>query len=76
MTVEDMKEVPGSLGDSISALTSLPGIIRGFGGFFGPLVIRGANPSSNNYFVDDIPMDNPLHSAVYIPLLTLISCRI
>ena len=33
-----MKEVPGSFGDSISALTSLPGIIRGFGGFFGPLV--------------------------------------
>jgi hypothetical protein len=61
MTVDDMKEVPGSFGDSIGALTSLPGIIHAYGGFFGPLVIRGADPSSNNYFVDDIPMDNPMH---------------
>jgi hypothetical protein len=61
MTVEEIKEVPGSFGDSVRALTSLPGINSAFGGFFGPLVIRGANPSSNNYLVDDVPVDNPLH---------------
>jgi hypothetical protein len=61
MTVDEIKEVPGALGDSVRALTSLPGINSAFGGFFGPLVIRGANPSSNNYLVDDIPVDNPLH---------------
>ncbi len=61
MTAEEIKEVPGSFGDSIRALTSLPGIINTYGGFFGPLVIRGADPISNNYFIDDIPIDNPLH---------------
>ncbi|MBN2403399.1 MAG: TonB-dependent receptor plug domain-containing protein [Spirochaetes bacterium] len=61
MTAEEIKEVPGSFGDSVRALTSLPGIISAYGGFFGPLVIRGADPISNNYFIDDIPVDNPLH---------------
>ncbi len=35
MTVKELKEVPASFGDSISALTSLPGVIR-TDGFFGP----------------------------------------
>ena len=60
LTADDIKDVPGSFGDSVKALTSLPGIISAYG-FFGPLVIRGADPISNNYFIDDIPIDNPLH---------------
>ncbi|MGQ9844175.1 MAG: TonB-dependent receptor [Spirochaetota bacterium] len=60
LTVKDLKAVPASFGDSISALTSLPGVIR-TSGFFGPLVIRGANPRSNGYFIDDIPIYNPQH---------------
>ncbi len=61
MTAEDMKEVPASFGDSVSALTSLPGITREGGSIFGDLVIRGANPMGNKYFVDDIPLYDPLH---------------
>ena len=61
LTVENLKEVPASFGDSINALTSLPGIIRTSGGIFGPLVIRGADMATNNYFIDDIPIYNPLH---------------
>jgi len=61
MTVDEMKEVPASFGDSITALKSLPGINSGYGGIFGPLVIRGADSAYNNYFIDDIPIDNPLH---------------
>ena len=61
MTAEDMKEVPASFGDSVSALTSLPGIMREGAGLFGSLVIRGADPSTNNYFIDDIPIYDPLH---------------
>jgi hypothetical protein len=61
MTTEDMKEVPASFGDSVSALTSLPGIIREGGSIFGNLVIRGADPMNNKYFVDDIPLYDPLH---------------
>jgi hypothetical protein len=61
MTSEDMKEIPASFGDSVSALTSLPGIIREGGGIFGDLVIRGADPLGNKYYVDDIPLYDPLH---------------
>ena len=61
MTIQDLKEVPSSFGDSINALTSLPGIIRARGGIFGPLVIRGADMATNRYFIDDIPINNPLH---------------
>lgn len=60
MTQKNLKEVPGSFGDSISALTSLPGVIR-TDGFFGPLVIRGADPSYNRYYIDDIPIYEPMH---------------
>ncbi len=60
MTPREMKEVPASFGDSVSALTSLPGVIR-TSGFFGPLVIRGADSFSNRYFIDDIPIYNPQH---------------
>lgn len=60
MTVKNLKEVPGSFGDSVNALTSLPGVIR-TDGLFGPLVIRGANPNNNRYFIDDIPVYNPMH---------------
>ncbi len=60
MTSAQMKEVPASFGDSVSALTSLPGVLR-TDGFFGQLVIRGVEPNLNRYFIDDIPIYNPLH---------------
>lgn len=62
MKVDEIKEVPASFGDSVNALTSLPGVIRSApGGFFGPLVIRGADPIYNRYYIDGMPIDNPLH---------------
>ncbi|MDH5717889.1 MAG: TonB-dependent receptor [Spirochaetia bacterium] len=61
MTAEEIKSVPGSFGDSLSALTSLPGIIKMSGGFFGPMIIRGADASYNRYFIDDIPVYEPQH---------------
>lgn len=60
MTVEDLKEVPGSFGDSLTALTSLPGIMR-TGGFLGPLIIRGMSDEFNRYYIDDIPIHTPYH---------------
>ncbi len=60
MTVKEIKEVPASFGDSISALTALPGINRS-GGFFGPLIIRGADSASNGYQIDGIPMFKVMH---------------
>jgi len=61
MTVKDLKEVPASFGDAINALTSLPGVNRAFSGFFGPLVIRGSDYFNNKYYIDDIPIFDPLH---------------
>ncbi len=60
MTVKELKEVPGSLGDSVNALASMPGVIR-TNGLFGPLVIRGMNPIWNRYLIDEIPIYNPVH---------------
>ncbi len=60
MSKKEIKEVPASFGDSLNALTSLPSVSRP-GGIFGPLVIRGADPAVNGYFIDDIPLFNPMH---------------
>lgn len=60
MTSQDIKDVPAAFGDSVSALTALPGVNR-TGGFIGPLVIRSADPSLNRYYFDDIPLLNPQH---------------
>jgi hypothetical protein len=60
MSKKEIKEVPASFGDSINALTALPSVSRP-GGIFGPLVIRGADSAVNGYFIDDIPLFNPMH---------------
>lgn len=60
MTVKQIKDVPASFGDSINALSSLPGVSRPMG-IFGPLIIRGADEAVNGYFIDDIPVFNPMH---------------
>lgn len=60
MSKKEIKEVPASFGDSLNALTALPSVSRP-GGIFGPLVIRGADPAVNGYFIDDIPLFNPMH---------------
>jgi hypothetical protein len=60
MTVKQIKEVPASFGDSLNALTALPSVSRPMG-IFGPLIIRGADEAVNGYFIDDIPVFNPMH---------------
>jgi hypothetical protein len=60
MTVKEIKEVPASFGDSITALSSLPGINRA-GSFFGPLIIRGADEATNGYYIDGVPMFKVMH---------------
>ncbi len=60
LTGEEMKSIPAAFGDPVSALTSLPGIIR-TNGLVGPLVIRGAPPSASIYLIDEIPVFYPLH---------------
>ncbi|MFC1671416.1 carboxypeptidase-like regulatory domain-containing protein, partial [Spirochaetota bacterium] len=61
MNADQIKSVPGSFGDSLNALTSLPGVIRTFGGMFGPLIIRGMNQNYNRYYIDGMPINEPMH---------------
>lgn len=56
----ELKSVPATFGDNISALATLPGVNRP-GGIFGPLIIRGAPDTANRYFIDDVPIINPQH---------------
>ncbi|HPS87522.1 MAG TPA: TonB-dependent receptor plug domain-containing protein [Spirochaetota bacterium] len=60
MSKKEIKEVPASFGDSLNALTALPSVSRPMG-IFGPLIIRGADSAVNGYFIDDIPLFNPMH---------------
>ena len=60
MTIKEIKQVPATLGDSINALSSLPGVNR-TSGIFGPMIIRGAAPSMNSYFIDGIPLFKIMH---------------
>ncbi|MCL1911970.1 MAG: carboxypeptidase-like regulatory domain-containing protein [Leptospirales bacterium] len=60
MTVKEIKEVPATFGDSLNALTALAGINRA-GGFFGPLIIRGASDAYNAYYLDGIPLFKVMH---------------
>jgi hypothetical protein len=61
LTAKEIKDVPAAFGDSISALTALPGINRAGGDLFGPLVIRGADETMNGYYIDHIPLYKPMH---------------
>jgi len=65
MSRKEIKEVPASFGDSLNALTALPNVSRPMG-IFGPLIIRGADPAVNGYFIDDIPLYIPCTSEVFI----------
>jgi hypothetical protein len=57
---DEIKRMPGSLGEALRGLETLPGIVAPpFGG--GEIVIRGADPSRNTYVVDDLPILYPFH---------------
>jgi len=59
MTSDEIKAMPGAFGDAFRALTAMPGITTN--GFFGPLVLRGADTRANAYYIDDIPILDPRH---------------
>lgn len=61
MSLKKIKEVPATFGDSMNAITALPGVIRTGGDLFGPIVIRGGEYHGIRYLIDDIPIYSPLH---------------
>lgn len=66
MTFEKLEDVPGSFGDAVSALGTLPGINQSSlgaesGDMFGTLTVRGISSSHNRFFVDGIPIEYAQH---------------
>jgi hypothetical protein len=60
MTVEELRSVPGSLGDPLRGLQSLPGVAVANDGAIAP-AIRGSRPEDNSYYVDGIPAGRLFH---------------
>lgn len=56
--VERAREVPGSSGDPIKVIESLPGVARpaGAGPGTGQLVVRGSAPEDTKFYVDGMPL--------------------
>ncbi|MCB9678647.1 MAG: TonB-dependent receptor [Alphaproteobacteria bacterium] len=53
VTIEELRRVPGSFGDPIRALQSLPGVARP-SSVEGDIVVRGAEGLNTGTFVDDV----------------------
>lgn len=60
LTMEEVKRVPGTFGDPVRVIQSLPGAARSpFG--TGVLIIRGANPEDSAVYVDGIRIPQIYH---------------
>ncbi|MDZ4726038.1 MAG: TonB-dependent receptor [Leptospira sp.] len=55
---DEIKRMPGTFGEALRALETLPGVIPniGFGGGANGIIVRGADPQSNTYLYDDLPI--------------------
>ena len=60
VTKDELSRVPGTAGDPLRALQSLPGVATA-GDFSGQLLVRGGGPQDNAYFLDRIPLAFPFH---------------
>lgn len=63
--IDEIKRMPGTMGEALNALQTLPGVFAPppFSGGVarGGIVIRGADPSWNTYLYDDLPIFYPFH---------------
>jgi hypothetical protein len=57
----ELVQVPGSLGDPLSAVFSLPGVVS-VGGDNGVPAVRGSGPGDNLYRVDSLPVPYVFHA--------------
>jgi hypothetical protein len=58
---EELRQVPGSAGDPLRALQSLPGVTVSDDGSAAP-AIRGSRPQDNAYYVDGLPVGYLFHA--------------
>ncbi|MEK7765691.1 MAG: carboxypeptidase-like regulatory domain-containing protein, partial [bacterium] len=57
---EELQRVPGTFGDPVKALQSLPGVGTP-NQFLGLLIVQGGGPQDNRLYLDHTPMDYPYH---------------
>jgi hypothetical protein len=63
LELEEIRELPGAMGDPFRAIEALPGVVPVMSGL--PYVyVRGAPPSATAYFYDDIQMPALFHLAL------------
>ena len=60
---EELKAIPGSFGDPIRALQSLPGVARP-AGVEGDIILRGAEASNTGFYFDEMPIPYVFHPFV------------
>ncbi|MDF3819749.1 TonB-dependent receptor plug domain-containing protein [Leptospira sp. 96542] len=60
---EEIKRMPGTFGEALRSIETLPGVIPniGFGGGANGIIVRGADPDANTYLYDDLPILYPFH---------------
>ncbi|MCB1174441.1 MAG: TonB-dependent receptor [Leptospiraceae bacterium] len=67
--LDEIKRIPGQFGEALRGVETLPGInAPPFGN--GEIVIRGANPDSNTYLVDRLPIGYAFH---FFPLNSVLA---
>jgi TonB family protein len=60
LTTEEVRTIPGTQGDTLKVLQSLPGVARSpFG--IGLLVVRGSEPAETLVYVDGVPIPQLFH---------------
>jgi outer membrane receptor protein involved in Fe transport len=73
---EEIKKIPGTAGDALRAVQSLPGVAM-TGDFSSGLVVQGGGPGDNLYLLDSMPWPYPFHfggilSTIYSGLISTV----
>lgn len=63
VTVDELRSIPGSFGDPVRALQTLPGVARP-NVLEGTLVVRGAEGINTGYYLDGMPVPYMFHTLV------------
>ncbi|MCP4809993.1 MAG: TonB-dependent receptor [Proteobacteria bacterium] len=69
LSVDELKSVPGTFGDPVRALQTLPGVARP-NIAEGALVVRGAEGLNTGYYVDGMPVPYMFHTMVGRSVIT------
>jgi hypothetical protein len=60
VSAQELRSVPGALGDPLKSLQSLPGVVANSDASSDPAV-RGSRPEDNRYLIDGLPVGNVFH---------------